>query len=145
MMKTSILFLVAGCVATETPPAQRPAAQQSDAQRPDESGPPAPLRVDVITSICRSAQCSGKIARVHVHRDPRGQIARYVHEGDITSCSHPPWTVYDGAGKEVGLVGMQPVTIGSPEQKAIDARWSALLAGAKRAETTDCSGQVVKE
>src|SRR4051812_48751871 len=57
--------------------------------RPDEHGMPEPIMIPVIEKVCKAAPCSGKLARLVVFwKDTR--IVRYLHHGDLTSCSHPP-------------------------------------------------------
>ena len=66
-----------------------------------------------------------------------------MHEGDPTVCSHPPSTVFDGFGAELGGVPLVPIERGSPEEAEFAARWKALLGDYDLAETLTCDARVV--
>jgi hypothetical protein len=110
--------------------------------RPDEGGPPEPVRVDVIAKICGVAACSGPLARVRVFYHANA-VYRYAHDGDLQKCSHPPTTVFDQAGKEVGGIAQEPIVRGSAREKEVEARRATLFGDAKHVVTFDCAGKWV--
>jgi hypothetical protein len=145
-MRWSVCWGVAviiGCTPAPAEKATAASAQNEAGVRPDEYGPPEPIRVDVIASVCKEAQCSGKLAEVQVWRTGQGKVARYVHVGDITSCSHSPTTVFDATGKNLGVIPMQAVTKGSEEEKRFTALKASLYGDNRHVETADCTARVI--
>lgn len=120
------------------------ASAGSAAVRPDEWGPPEPVRVDVIAKICAAAPCSGEFARLRVFYLPQG-IHRYAHDGDIRRCSHPPTTVYDREGKEVGAIPLEPIVPGSARDKELAAKQRAIFGEARHVTTFDCQGRMLSK
>ena len=110
--------------------------------RPDEYGMPEPVRVDIVERVCKTATCSGELASIEVWRTERGQIGRYVHRGDIERCSHPPTTVFDASGKELGAIANQPVVPGSEDARRFDEQRAKLFGANRKSETVDCQARV---
>lgn len=104
---------------------------------------PEPLRLDVIGKICGVATCAGKLSRLRVFYGPTGRIHRYAHDGDITQCSHPPTSVYDADGKEVGGIPLEPIQPGSERAKEIEAVHARLFGDSKHVLTANCEGKVL--
>jgi len=103
---------------------------------------PEPVRVDIVERVCKTASCSGALASIEVWRTERGKIGRYVHHGDIQSCSHPPTTVFDATGKELGAIANQPVVKGSEEERRFAEQRATLFGAHRKSETVDCQARV---
>lgn len=125
--------------AMQAPPR---APSRATAVRPDELGPPEPVTIPVIESICKAAPCSGKLARIWVLRKDNW-IVRYLHHGDLTACSHPPSVYFDKEGRQVGGIGMGPVQKGSGDGLRLNGERARLEAGATPAEEVDCTGRTL--
>jgi hypothetical protein len=79
---------------------------------------------------------------VEVWRTAEAKVGRYVHQGDLQRCSHPPSAFFDESGKELGAIENQPVERGSAEHKASSDKRAVLLADLTLAETVDCQARI---
>ena len=150
-------------VAKRQPPPATDAGQMASAEPPPDAGQmafaaptattgpdghrtPDPFSVAkiraVCNAICKKATCGGPNASLRILRGNDGTIVRYVHFGDIGTCSHPPATYFDTSAKEVGAIGSFPIVPGSDEEKKIDRKRAGLEAGGKMSEEVDCEGHV---
>jgi hypothetical protein len=118
------LFVVA-CGTSTSPPEQKP--------------PPATAPSDaVVKKICKNAPCVGEFARLVVFRDAEGKVGKIRFEGDLQSCSHPPWIYFDADGVEVVTIPLEPVEPGSARQQELDAKQASALEGLTEAEELRC-------
>jgi hypothetical protein len=140
-MKPTLAFaiLVLSC-SRET--GTTPTNAASSSVRPDEYGMPELVRVDIVERVCKTASCSGDLASIEVWRTEHGKIGRYAHHGDIQSCSHPPTTVFDATGKELGAIANQPVLKGSEEERRFAEQRATLFGAHRKSETVDCQARV---
>jgi hypothetical protein len=107
------------------------------------SGPEQPHQPEqpvdpMIARICESAPCSGRFARIQVWRTSSGEVGRYVYDGDIDGCSHPPRVFYDAQGEQSFAVPFEPIVPGSPEAEALRAQQEAQTEGLVEAERASC-------
>jgi hypothetical protein len=91
-----------------------------------------------IRKICKSAPCVGEFARLVVLRDADGNVGKIRFEGDLQSCSHPPWIYYDAAGVEVVTIPEEPVEPGSAREQELSAKQASALQGLTEAEELRC-------
>jgi hypothetical protein len=116
------------------------AAATAGGVRPDEGGPPEPVSVPTIAKLCGGAACAGPFSRVRVFYKGNA-IYRYAHDGDLQKCSHPPTTVFEKTGKEVGGIAEEPIVRGSAREKEVEAHRASLFGDSKHVVTFDCSGK----
>lgn len=133
------LSLVACGSSTTPPPEQQPptdpavepvdSAVDSPADKPSEAA---------VRKICKTAPCVGQFARLVVLRDADGKVGKIRFEGDLQSCSHPPWIYFDAAGVEVVTIPEEPVEPGSPREQELSAKQASAMQGLTEAEELRC-------
>ena len=96
-----------------------------------------PVNAEALQKLCKKAVCSGNLSSVQVFRR-EGRVVAYRHQGDLSSCSHPPDTYFDEAGNETGAIANHPLSRGSPEAAEISAKIESLRRGGEPAETIGC-------
>jgi hypothetical protein len=129
--------LLSACGSTKTPPPeQQPPTDPVVEQKADSpaSGPSD----EVVKKICETAPCVGQFARLVVLRDADGKVGKIRFEGDLQSCSHPPWIYFDANGVEVVTIPLEPVEPGSARQQELDAKQASALQGLTEAEELSC-------
>lgn len=93
---------------------------------------------DIVAKICASATCTGDFASVQIWHGDDGAVGRYVYDGDVQACSHPPRIYFDASGKETLHIGMHPVASGSDEARALSAKREAQVAGLEQSRRVSC-------
>ena len=116
-----------------------------------EQGPPPqpkgasattlPIPRELLRTVCYAAPCGGDAASVEVLRDASGQVKRLLRQ--YGACFHSPGIYFDETGQETELIPNQPVAMGSPEQRAFEARHEAQTKGLTRGEIIRCSDGVI--
>jgi hypothetical protein len=115
------------CGASTSPPPEKPPTDSVVEPR-------------IVRKICNAAPCVGEFARLVVLRDADGEARKIRFEGDLQSCSHPPWIYFDANGVEVLTIPLEPVEPGSPRQQELDAMQASALQGLTEAEVLRCPG-----
>lgn len=126
----------AGSTATTVPVASAP--PPASGVRPDEHGMPEPLSTPTLTRVCSTAPCAGPMSLIDVWRTRTGRVALYVHQGDISRCSHPPTVYFDALGKEVLTQAQRPVAPGSADAKRFADEREAVTRDLVKAESPPC-------
>lgn len=146
----TLLLTTAGCTETRSTPPQTStgstattapvasAPPPATGVRPDEHGMPEPLSTPTLTRVCSTAPCAGPMAHVDVWRTRAGRVALYVHQGDISRCSHPPTAYFDALGKEVLTQAQRPVAPGSADAKRFADEREAVTRDLVKAESPAC-------
>jgi hypothetical protein len=113
-----ILLLVAAC------------SSQTSSNKPEAiSSTSVGAAPDALRKKLCSSPCTGKYARLTAFVRPSdGHAAIYRFEGDLSTCSHPPYIYFDGNGKQVYAVGNYPVS-GPDESKKLAAELDSVIGG----------------
>jgi hypothetical protein len=82
----------------------------------------------VVNRLCKTATCSGKFASITTFVKD-GAVSVYRFEGDMSVCSHPPWSYFDKNGKELLVQAERPIVPGSPDAKKFEDERNAVLKG----------------
>jgi hypothetical protein len=82
----------------------------------------------VVSRLCKTATCSGKFAGITTFVKD-GAISVYRFEGDLSTCSHPPWSYFDNNGKQLLVQAERPIVPGSPDAKKFEDERNAVLQG----------------
>ena len=101
------------------------------------SSEPIDPSFEIVKKICASP-CSGPHAMLVMFRRDSGELGVVRFEGDLQSCSHPPWLYFDPKGNEILAIPEEPVVPGSAEAEAFAAKQAAVVAGMKEAERFWC-------
>jgi hypothetical protein len=139
LVALAALLLACGSPSNQSPPQQEPPKEPEVelADKPADQAANMPSD-EVVRKICQSAPCVGQFARLVVLRDAAGTISKFRFEGDLQSCSHPPWIYYDQDGVEVAAIPEEPVEPGSARQQEIDATQANAMKGLTEAEVLHC-------
>ncbi len=131
----ALVALLAGCASTSSEPkGESLPGQTRDAD--GETAPAIPAELaKAFRTICKEP-CQGQFARSVVFRDAEGKAQRIRYDGDLQACSHPPRIYFDGEGKTVLAIPMEPVTAEVAEE--IGRKQDAIVEGLTEAETVSC-------
>jgi hypothetical protein len=126
--------------ATSTSGSPSSSQVTSTSEAPSSSQPTVAPSVDaeIVKTICKDGTCGGPGASVTLWRDAASKTKRFVLNGAIARCSHPPTTIFDETGKEVAAVANKPVAPDSPEAQKIREPLDRELANLTKGETIDC-------
>jgi hypothetical protein len=80
-----------------------------------------------------------------VLRDADGKVGKIRFEGDLQSCSHPPWIYFDAEGDEVVTIPEEPVEPGSPREQELTAKQESAMQGLTEAEELRCPDKSAPE
>ena len=92
----------------------------------------------VVSKIC-AGTCGGPYASLQVFRNAAGAVGRLVFDGDPEDCSHPPRIYFDRTGTPTLTIPMEPVAVGSPEEKKLAIDQAAQTEGLTEAEMLGCT------
>ena len=116
------------------------AAGAHNAQPEPKSSEPAKFdETALVAQLCHTSACAGPMSVISVYRKPGApHSAIYVHEGDISVCSHPPWSYFDQAGKQVLSQGEHPIA-SAEEGRRYQAERDQVLSGRVKSEELRCA------
>jgi hypothetical protein len=124
-------------VACSSPPPEKQPVTDPVVE-PDADAPAKAPSDKIVRKICKKAPCAGEFARLVVLRDAAGEVGKIRFEGDLQSCSHPPWIYFDANGVEVLTIPEEPVEPGSARQQELDAKQAGAIQGLTEAEELRC-------
>jgi hypothetical protein len=131
----ALLLVACGSPTSPPPPKQQPPTDPVVEQVDSSANMPSD---EVVRKICKAAPCVGQFARLVVLRDADAKVGKIRFEGDLQSCSHPPWIYFDANGVEVVTIPEEPVEPGSPRQQELAAKQASAVHGLTEAEVLRC-------
>lgn len=134
LARVALLLACAPSTGTPEPSGEEPVVPKAATASPSEPTDPS---YEIVKKICASP-CAGPHATLVMFRRDNGELGVVRFEGDLESCSHPPWLYFDPKGNEILAIPEEPVVPGSAEAKAFAAKQEAVVAGMKEAERFWC-------
>lgn len=97
----------------------------------------ATVSASLLDAVCAHEPCGGDPSMVTVYRDGEGRIAKLYRL--YGTCSHSPALYFQPDGTVADTIAEKPVTPGSPEAAAFQARHDKQVKGLTAAEELRCS------